>query len=97
MTIARTNWRSPLVLQQTGEEGERQHRERHVTMPAMPGARLAMIEPGFALGRLEAFLDRPAQTGNRGKTFIARVATYLPYQGHDAVAGRDEDMRFADG
>src|ERR1700693_5832415 len=36
-------------------------------MPAVPGARFAMIEPGLALGGLEAFLNRPAQTGDGGE------------------------------
>src|SRR5947209_14226461 len=36
-------------------------------MPAMPGARFAMVEPRFALGRLEAFLNSPAQSGDGGE------------------------------
>ena len=39
---------------------EREHDERHVTMPAMPGAGLVVIEPELILGRLEGVLDRPA-------------------------------------
>jgi hypothetical protein len=36
-------------------------------MPAMPGARLAVIEAEIAFGALETFLDRPAQAGDAGK------------------------------
>src|SRR5437879_5472737 len=44
------------------EEGEGQHGERDVAKPAVPAARLAMIEPDFAFAGLEAFLDGPALT-----------------------------------
>src|SRR6266481_692821 len=47
-----------------------------MTMPAMPTARLAMIEPGLALGGLEAFLDGPAQAGDSGELpQVGRVGT----------------------
>jgi|tagenome__1003787_1003787.scaffolds.fasta_scaffold20341878_1 hypothetical protein len=36
-------------------------------MPAMPGARLAVIEAQFLFGALEAFLDGPAQPGDTGQ------------------------------
>jgi hypothetical protein len=36
-------------------------------MPAMPGARFAMIQAGLALRRLETFLDRPAQARDGGE------------------------------
>ena len=32
-----------------------------MAMPAMPGARFAMIEPEIGFGPLEAFFDGPAQ------------------------------------
>ena len=40
--------------------GEGEHDERDVTMPAMPGSGLVMVEPELVLGGLEAVLDRPA-------------------------------------
>src|SRR3984893_18803925 len=36
-------------------------------MPAMPGTRLAMVEPRLAFGGLKAFLDRPSQPSDRGQ------------------------------
>jgi len=39
---------------------EREHDERHVTVPAMPRAGFVVIEAEFVLGGLEAVLDRPA-------------------------------------
>ena len=45
-----------------GHHGERQHDERDVPMPAMPGAGFVVIETKFVLGGLEAVFDRPAMT-----------------------------------
>jgi len=45
--------------------GEGEHDERHVAMPAMPGAGFVMIEAQLVLGRLEAVLDRPAMSFDR--------------------------------
>ena len=52
---------------QTGKKREGEHRKRHMTMPAVPTARLAVIKSGFALGGLETFLDRPPQPGDSGE------------------------------
>jgi hypothetical protein len=43
-----------------GHHGEGEHDERDVTMPAVPGAALVVVEAEFVLGRLETILDRPA-------------------------------------
>src|SRR3546814_1301639 len=43
------------------------HDERHVTVPAMPGAGLAMVQPEIVLGSQEAFLDGPAQACGSGQ------------------------------
>ena len=40
--------------------GEAKHDERDVTMPAMPGSGLVVVETELVLGSLEAVLDRPA-------------------------------------
>ena len=42
--------------------GEGKHDERDVTPPAMPGARLVVIESEFVLGGFKAVLDRPTMT-----------------------------------
>ena len=57
-------------------------------MPAMPGARLAVIETEIVLGVLEAFFDGPAQPGGRGQ-----VGRYL--QGH-VYAGAVGGFRHSD-
>ena len=46
-----------LVSGKLGEECGGCHDERHVTVPAMPGAGLAMVQPEIVLGAQEAFLD----------------------------------------
>ncbi len=53
--------------------GERQHDERHVTMPAVPGAGLVVVEPEFVLGGLKAVLDRPAMPFDPDQGFDART------------------------
>ena len=61
-----------------GEECECGHAQAHVTMPSMPGARFAVVEPQFLFGALEAFLDGPAQasgTGQLGQLSAARANT----------------------
>ena len=42
------------------QEGERQHRQGDVPVPAMPAAHLVAVQPDLLLGRFEALLDRPA-------------------------------------
>ena len=42
------------------QEGQRQHRQGDVPVPAMPAAHLVAVQPDLLLGRLEALLDRPA-------------------------------------
>ncbi len=59
--------RSPQVGGQFGEEGGGRHDERHVAMPAVPGASFAVIEAKIGLGALETFFDRPAKACRAGK------------------------------
>ncbi len=81
--------------------GRGSHDQRHVTMPAMPGAGLAVIETQIILGAQEAFLDGPAQarcTGHfRKRGSLARMDEII---GHLArVRGSDLPMfctHFAD-
>ena len=42
------------------ENRERQHHERDVTVPAVPGTGLVMVEAEFGFGRLEGVLNGPA-------------------------------------
>src|SRR3954468_2347004 len=43
-----------------GEHRKRQHDERDVPVPAVPGAGLVVVEAQLVFGRLEAVLDGPA-------------------------------------
>src|SRR5208283_4496887 len=52
--------------------GEGKHDERDVTPPAMPGARLVVIESEFVLGGFKAVLDRPTMTLDFRKLFEGR-------------------------
>jgi hypothetical protein len=51
------------------QEGERQHRQSDVPVPAVPAAHLIAVQP--LLGRLEALLDRPAPTGDPASRLVA--------------------------
>src|SRR5271157_6607223 len=51
--------------------GERQHHERDVAMPAMPGTGLVVVETQFILCGFEAVLDRPAMSLHRDQGFDA--------------------------
>ena len=42
------------------QQGEGEHHQRDVAVPAVPAARLVVIEAELILGGLEAVLDRPA-------------------------------------
>src|SRR3954466_9542085 len=43
-----------------GEDGKGEHDERDVTVPAVPGAGLVVVEAEFGLRGLESVLDSPA-------------------------------------
>ena len=45
---------------------ERQHDERYMTVPAMPGSGLVVIKAELVLSGFEAVLDRPAVTLSSG-------------------------------
>jgi hypothetical protein len=47
-----------------GHHGEGEHDERDVTMPAMPGSGLIVVEPKLVLGSFETIFDCPAMTFN---------------------------------
>jgi hypothetical protein len=54
--------------------GEGEHDQRHVTTPAMPGARLVVIEAEFVLRRFETVFDRPAMSFDFRQSFDGRSA-----------------------
>jgi len=53
------------------QEGQRQHRQSDVPVPAMPAAHLVAVQPDLLFGRLEALLDRPAPAGDPGQCLQA--------------------------
>src|ERR1700761_8228280 len=52
--------------------GKGEHHHRHVTMPAMPGSALVVIEAEFVFGGLKTVLDRPAMAFDRDQRFDGR-------------------------
>ncbi len=48
------------VVADRRHHGERQRHQGHMTVPAVPGTALVVIEAELGLGGLEAVLDRPA-------------------------------------
>ena len=74
-------------LAQDGQIGQSEHRQGDVSVPADPGADLVLVEPDLALGRLEAFLNRPARArhpheigqcrSGRGRGEIERQLVFL--------------------
>jgi hypothetical protein len=49
---------------QGGEEAQREHGQRDVPVPAVPGTDFVIGEADLLLGHLEAFLNGPASTGD---------------------------------
>ena len=43
-----------------GHHGEGKHHQGHMTVPAMPGSALVVIEPELVLRGFKAVLDRPS-------------------------------------
>ncbi len=48
-----------------GEEGVREHREGHMSVPAVVAADLVVVQAHFSLACLEGFLDGPPFPGDR--------------------------------
>src|SRR3954447_22247744 len=55
------------------EKGQRQHSQGDVPVPAVAGADLVIGQADLLLGDLEAFLDRPAPSGDAGESGQAGV------------------------
>ena len=51
-----------------GHHGKGEHDQRHMAVPAMPGAGFVVIEPQLVLGGLKAVFNRPAMPFNRHET-----------------------------
>src|SRR5258708_13367786 len=69
-----------------GHHGEGEHDERDVTMPAVPGTALVVVEAEFVLGRLETILDRPAVSFDLDQGLDARsVGTPGGEEGHIVI------------
>ena len=51
-----------------GHHGEGEHHQGHMTVPAMPGSALVVIEPELFRG-FKAVLDRPSMAFDRDQRF----------------------------
>ena len=49
--------------------GEGEHHQGHMTVPAMPGSALVVIEPELVLGGLKTVLDGPPMAFDRHQRF----------------------------
>src|SRR5882757_5667839 len=57
--------------------GEGEHHQGHMTVPAMPGPALVVIEPELVFRGFKAVLDRPAVTFDRDQRF-ERCSRWTP-------------------
>ena len=71
-----------------GEGGVGEHGQGDVPVPAGVLADLVVVQAGFALGGLECFLDRPADTGHLGQgDALGGVADEVIPAGQQPVLG----------
>ena len=54
-----------------GHHGEGEHHQGDVTVPAMPGSALVVIEPELVFRGFKAVLDRPSMAFDRDHSFAA--------------------------
>jgi len=52
-----------------GHHCECEHHQRHMTVPAMPGSALVVIEPEFVFRSFKAVFDRPSMAFDRDQRF----------------------------
>ena len=52
-----------------GHHGEGEHHQGHMTVPAMPGSALVVIEPELVFRGFKAVLDRPSMAFDRDQRF----------------------------
>ena len=76
--------------------GEGEHDHGHVTMPAMPGSALVVIEPELVFRGLKAVLDRPPMAFNRHQRFD-RCSRWAPggEEGEIAIGDTTTDQQTA--
>src|SRR5438309_11613113 len=55
-----------------GHHGEGEHYQGHMTVPAMPGSALVVIEPELVFRGFKATLDRPSMAFDCGQRFNGR-------------------------
>ncbi len=75
--------------------GEGEHHQRNVTVPAMPGSALVVIETKLVLRRLKAVLDRPPMAFDRHQRFDRR-SRWAPggEEGEETVCELSEHFAF---
>ena len=57
------------AMSDRGHHGEGKHYQGHVTVPAMPGSALVVIEPELVFCGFKAVLDRPSMAFHRDQRF----------------------------
>ena len=57
------------AMSDRGHHGEGEHHQGHVTVPAMPGSALVVIEPELAFRGFKTVLDRPSMAFDRDQRF----------------------------
>ncbi|MEH2560548.1 hypothetical protein V1289_000175 [Bradyrhizobium sp. AZCC 2289] len=59
-------WRWQIsAMSDRGHHGEGEHHQGHMTVPAMPGSALVVIEPELVFRGFKAVLDRPSMAFDR--------------------------------
>src|ERR1700737_1517227 len=57
------------AMSDRGHHGEGEHHQGHMTVPAMPGSALVVIEPELVFRGFKAGLDRPSMAFDRDQRF----------------------------
>ena len=66
-------WRRRISpISDRGHHGEGEHHQGHVTVPAMPGSALVVIEPELVFRGLKTILDGPSMAFDRDQCFNGR-------------------------
>src|SRR5258708_3131057 len=60
------------AMSDRGHHGEGEHHQGHMTVPAMPGSALVVIEPELVFRGFKAVLDRPSMAFDRHQRFDGR-------------------------
>ena len=57
------------AISDRGHHGEGEHHQGHVTVPAMPGSALVVVESELVFRGFKAILDRPSMAFDRDQRF----------------------------